>query len=126
MKPRLFIKIASLGFLMSLMVFAQLSWAEGFKPASEASGIFQTLPIQKALAELAQAGGNEGACFQTGSMEKCAGCCKDLLDACIALVVPLCHEGSPNRAEFRHCIKGKTDRCESDFGNCAWLCRRTK
>lgn len=121
-----FFKVAILGVMMSLMVFTQFSWAENLQTESEPLGSVQTPHIQEALAELADAGSKGGACFQTGSMEKCAGCCTDLLDACIAMVIPLCHEGEPNRAEFRHCLKGKRDRCKSDFSNCAWLCRRTK
>jgi hypothetical protein len=126
MKSLLIFKIAVLGVMVSLLVFTQFSWAENLQPESEPLGNIQTPHIQGALAELAEAGSKGGACFQTGSMEKCAGCCTDLLDACTAMVIPLCHEGDPNRAEFRHCIKGKTDRCKSDFSNCAWLCRRTK
>lgn len=126
MKSLLFFKIAILGVMMSAMVFTQFSWAEGLPSGPEKTETVQKPRIQKALAELAEAGGKGGACFQTGSMEKCAGCCRDLMDACIAMVVPLCHEGDPNRAEFRHCVKGKEDRCKNDFGNCAWLCRRTR
>lgn len=126
MRPLPFFKIAILGVLMSLMVFTQFSWAENLQAESEQLGSVQTPHIQEALAELAEARSKGGACFQTGSMEKCAGCCTDLLDACIAMVIPLCHQGDPNRAEFRHCLKGKRDRCKSDFSNCAWLCRRTK
>ena len=113
---------------MGWTVFTQIIWAESLELIPDRSNVIQPLPTQKALAELADAGsgGKGGACFQAGSMEKCASCCRDLLDACIAMVVPLCHEGDPNRAEFRHCMKGKEDRCRSDFGNCAWLCKRTK
>ena len=126
MKSLLVFKIAILGALMSFLVFTQFSWAEGLEVESEKPGSIQTPHIQEALAELAQAAGKGGACFQTGSMENCAGCCADLKKACLAMVVPLCHEGDPNRDEFRHCIKGKTDRCKGDFVNCAWMCRRTK
>lgn len=126
MNPLLILKVVILGVLISLLTFTQFSWAGSLHAELEQSGSIQTPHIQGALAELAEAGSKGGACFQTGSMEKCAGCCTDLLDACIAMVIPLCHEGDPNRAEFRHCIKGKTDRCKSDFSNCAWLCRRTK
>ena len=128
MRPLLLFKIAIVSVMMGFMIFTQFSWVEGLESRSEKSEIIQTPHIQKALAELAQAGsgGKGGACFQTGSMEKCAACCKEILDACIAMVIPLCHQGDPNRAEFRHCVKAKEDRCKSDFGNCAWLCRRTK
>lgn len=128
MRAILFFKITILGVIMGILIFTQLAWAEGLEPGMEKSEFIQTPHIQKALAELAQtgSGGKGRACFQTGSMEKCAACCKEILDACIAMVIPLCHQGDPNRAEFRHCIKGKEDRCKSDFSNCAWLCRRTK
>ncbi len=126
MKSLLVMKVAILGVMMSLLVFTQFSWAGSLQTESETLESVQTPHIQEALAELAEAGKKGGACFQTGSMEKCAGCCTDLLDACIAMVIPLCHQGDSNRAEFRHCLKGKRGRCKSDFSNCAWLCRRTK
>jgi hypothetical protein len=127
MKPLLTVKIAFLGVMMSFLVFTQFAWAGSLDAGLETMGSVQTPRIQEALAELADAGGGKGgACYQTGSLEKCAGCCNDLKDACIALVIPLCHEGDPNRAEFRHCVRGREDRCNSDFSNCAWLCRRTK
>lgn len=128
MRAILFFKIAVVGVTMGILVFTQFSWAEGLGSGGGNSERVQTPHIQEALAELAQAGsgGKRGACFKTGSMEKCAACCREMLDACIAMVIPLCHQGDSNRAEFRHCVKGKENRCNSDFGNCAWLCRRTK
>lgn len=128
MRTILFFKIAIVGVMMSILIFTQLAWADGLEPGGGKSEIVQTPHIQKALGELAQTGSvsKGGACFQTGSMENCAACCKEMLDACIAMVIPLCHQDDPNRAEFRHCVKGKENRCKSDFGNCAWLCRRTK
>lgn len=118
-----FCTIAVVGILTGVIAFAQPSWADNLQDQSKFS---QSPHIQSALAELAKAGEKKGACFQEDSVEKCAHCCRDFMTACIDLVVPLCHQGDPDRSEFRHCVKNKEDRCKSDFGNCAWLCRRAK
>lgn len=118
--------IAVIYILIGVATFAQPTWAEGIQPKLDESGIASTRHIQSALAELAQGVEKGGKCFQTGSVENCAACCRDFMTACINLVVPLCHQGDPNRSEFRHCVKNKEDRCKSNYGNCTWLCRRAK
>jgi hypothetical protein len=117
---------AIVGILTGVITLAQPSWADGLKAEQDASEFSQNRHIQSTLAELAQAGNKTGACFEAGSVGKCADCCRDFMTACMDLVVSLCHRDDPNRSEFRHCIKNKEDRCKSDFGNCAWLCRRAK
>jgi hypothetical protein len=112
--------------LMGVIAFIQPTSANGGQSELEQSQFIQTPHIQSALAELAEAVEKPGACFETGSMEKCAACCRDFMTTCISLVIPLCHQGDPSRNEFRHCIKNKEDRCKSDHNNCAWMCRRTK
>ena len=121
-----FFTVAIIGILTGVIAFCQPSWAGGLQSGLEQSEFSSTRHIQSALAELAQGGGKRGACFQAGSVEKCAACCRDFMTACIDLVVALCHQGDPNRAEFRHCVKNKENRCTSDSSNCAWLCRRAK
>ena len=121
-----FFTIAVVGILTAVIAFAQPSWADGLQSGLDKPEFSPTPHIQSALTELAQAGEKQGACFQEGSVEKCAACCRDFMTACINLVVPLCHQGDPGRSEFRHCVKNKEDRCKSDSGNCAWLCRRAK
>lgn len=118
--------LAVAGLLMGVFAFTQPSWADGLQSGRDKPEFYQTPHLQSALAELAEAGEKPGACFQAGSVEKCAACCRELMTACINLVVPLCHQGDPDRSEFRHCVKNKEDRCQSDFGNCAWMCRRAK
>ncbi len=78
------------------------------------------------LYELAQNGGERKACHQESSLERCAACCRAAQDACVELVIPMCHQDEPSRAEFRHCTKDRERRCQTDFDNCAWLCRRVK
>jgi len=121
-----FSTVAMACILMSVIAFTPPSWAGGLQSEPERSELPRTLHIQSALAELADAGGKQGACFEAGSVEKCAACCRGFKTACIDLVVPLCHQGDPNRSEFRHCVKNKENRCQSDADNCAWLCRRAK
>ena len=114
------------GILTGVLAFTQPAFTGGTQSAPDNTKFSQTPHIQSALAEMAQAGEKPGACYQTGSVEKCAACCRDFMTACIDLVVPLCLQGDPSRNEFRHCLKNKEDRCKSDFNNCAWLCRRVK
>ncbi|MFQ5449509.1 MAG: hypothetical protein ACE5E9_02715 [Nitrospinaceae bacterium] len=85
--------------------------------------------VQEAIAQLAQKGEEskrQRACFRESTVEKCSACCKSLLEACRAMVIPFCLDGEPNRSEFRHCHRGRLDRCNGDFENCGWLCRRVK
>ncbi|VAX32956.1 hypothetical protein MNBD_NITROSPINAE05-1229 [hydrothermal vent metagenome] len=118
------IAFATIGISTIIFAFAQPAFADELR-AEQVSSEY-TPHIQSALAELAEAGGRPGACFNEGSVEKCATCCREFMTACIDLVVPLCLQGDPDRSEFRHCLKNKEDRCKSDFHNCAWLCRRAK
>ena len=78
------------------------------------------------LFDLAQNGGERKACHQEGSIEQCASCCRAAMDACVSLVIPMCHQDDPSRAEFRHCTKDRERRCQTDFDNCAWLCRKAR
>ncbi len=122
-----FIKLIALGvigILTGVIAFTQPSFADDWQTGQDKSELAPHIP--SALAELAQAGEKPGACFNKSSVEKCAGCCRDFMTACTDMVVPLCHQGDPDRNEFRHCIKDQEDRCKSDFSNCAWLCRRAK
>jgi len=121
-----FFTIAIVGILTGVIAFTQPSWADGLQPELDKSEFPQTRHLQSALAQLAEGGEKQGACFEAGSVEKCAACCRDFMTACINLMVPLCHQGDPDRSEFRHCVKNKEDRCKSDHSNCAWLCRRAK
>lgn len=118
------IAIAAIGILTGITLCTQLAFADDLQ--EERDRAEYTPHIQSVLGELAEAGEKEGACFNKGSVEKCATCCRDFMTACIELVVPLCLQGDPNRNEFRHCLQNKEDRCKSDFSNCAWLCRRAK
>jgi len=115
-----------IGILTGVILFIQPSWANGLPSDQDKSKFSQSRHIQSALGELAEAGEKKDACFKTGSVENCAACCRDLRTACIDRVVPLCHQGDSDRNEFRHCVKNKEGRCNSNFSNCAWLCRRAK
>ena len=114
------------GFLTGVILFTQPSWADGLPSDQDKSEFSQSRHIQSALWELAKAGEKKGACYQTGSLENCAACCRDLRTVCIDQVIPLCHQGDSDRNEFRHCVKNKEGRCNSNFSNCAWLCSRAK
>jgi hypothetical protein len=124
-----FFKLSALiiiSFLTGVIAFIQPSWADSLPSDQDKSEFSQSRHIQSVLGELAQAGEKKGACFEAGSVENCAACCRDLMTACIDGVVPLCHQGDSDRNEFRHCIKNKKGRCKSNFSNCAWMCRRAK
>ena len=85
--------------------------------------------LQEALAELAQGEGETNgrkSCHTEATVEECASCCRSAKQACVELVIPLCHQGGPDRAEFRHCTRDRERRCQTDFDNCAWLCGRVK
>ncbi len=124
-----FFKLSTLiiiGILTGVFAFIQPSWADGLPSDQEKSEFSQSRHIQSTLAELADAGEKKGACFEAGSVENCAACCRDIMTACIDKVIPLCHQGDPDRNEFRHCVKNKEGRCKSNFSNCTWMCRRAK
>jgi hypothetical protein len=118
------IAFATISISIIIFAFAQPAFANELQP--EQANSEYTPHIQSAIAELAEAGAKSGACYNEGSVEKCATCCRGFMTACIDLVVPLCLQDDPDRNEFRHCLKNKEDRCKSDFNNCAWLCRRAK
>ena len=83
------------GILTGVLAFTQPAFTGGTQSAPDNTKFSQTPHIQSALAEMAQAGEKPGACYQTGSVEKCAACCRDFMTACIDLVVPLCLQGDP-------------------------------
>ncbi len=120
------LSFAMVVILTGVLAMSQPAWAAGLQSGQETSEFSKTRHIQSTLAELADAGKKTGACFEAGSVGKCATCCGGFMKKCMDLVVALCHRGDPNRSEFRHCVKDKEARCKSDFGNCAWLCRRAK
>ena len=114
--------------LFIFFVLGGPGFAEAAPPSSDGiRGEHRTL--QQALVELAQDGGEADArksCHKETTVEQCASCCRAANQACEALVIPLCHQGNPDRAEFRHCTRDRERRCQTDFDNCAWLCGRVK
>ncbi len=117
-----------MALLSSILIFPVSAWALDSEANPKQGTFASSSRIQETLTQLAENNGDQKpkACHQAGSVENCAGCCREIRNACVALVIPLCHQGDPNRAEFRHCLKDKENRCQRDFDNCAWLCKRAK
>ncbi len=126
-KTRL-LPIIRIALLSSILIFPISAWALDSETTQKQGAFSSHSHIQDTLTELAKSSGGQKpqACSKAGSVEKCANCGRDILNACISMVIPLCHQGDPNRAEFRHCLKDKESRCQSDYSNCAWLCKRAK